>query len=85
MFSLRLVDEDHDGIGGAIHGEERDQILDDFGVKAKFKMVDESGMEKDIFLRDVVTTLNKDKHQWVFINKAEKQIAVIEAYDSPCG
>jgi hypothetical protein len=70
----------------SIHGEERDQILTDFGVnKIKFPMYDNTGMQRVVAIRDVVTTLNKEKHQWIFIDKGDKKIAAIETYDSPVG
>jgi hypothetical protein len=71
---------------GPIIGEERDQILSDFGVnKISFRMIDKTGIEKEVQVRDVVTTLSKDKHEWVFINKGQKQVAAIATFDSPCG
>ena len=71
---------------GPIIGEERDQILSDFGVnKVSFKMIDKTGIEKEVQVRDVVTTLDKDKHEWVFIDKARKSICAIQSYDCPVG
>jgi hypothetical protein len=71
---------------GPIVGEERDQILSDFGVnKIKFRMNAPDGSERIVALRDVVTGLNKDKHEWVFIDKSNRKIAAISTFDSPCG
>lgn len=71
---------------GPIIGEERDQILSDFGVnKVKFKMNDRMGREQLVAVRDIVTTLSKDKHEWLFIDKGRKNIAAIRTYDSPPG
>jgi hypothetical protein len=71
---------------GAIHGEERDQILTDFGVnKVKFNFMGTDGMQRVVAIRDVVTTLNKEKHQWVFIDKGSKSIVALETFDAPVG
>lgn len=66
---------------GPLVGEGRDQILSDFGVN---KMRVNMG-GKEVAIRDVVSTLNKDRHEWVFISKNEKKVAAISTYDSPCG
>jgi len=71
---------------GPIHGEQRDSILKSYGVdKVQFKIIDDYGNESLKRIKDVVTTLSKEKHQWVYINKERKQIFAIETYDSPVG
>jgi hypothetical protein len=71
---------------GPIIGEERDQILSDFGVnKISFRMIDKTGVEKEVQVRDVVTTLNKEHHEWVIINKGQKHVCACATFDSPCG
>ena len=71
---------------GPIHGEDRDQILSDFGVqKIQFNITDTNGITRPIALRDIVTTLNKDKHEWIFVDKSRKSICAIRAFESPCG
>jgi hypothetical protein len=71
---------------GPIIGEERDQILKDFGVdKIRFPMHDKNGQPKIVALRDVVSGLSKDKHEWIFIDKGRRSVAAVMTYDSPCG
>lgn len=71
---------------GPIIGEERDSILHDFGVdKVKFNMYDKLGQVRVVAVRDIVTTLDKDKHEWIFVDKGRKSIAAIQTYDSPVG
>jgi hypothetical protein len=36
-------------------------------------------------VRDVISTLKKEKHEWVYLCKATNEIAPISTYDSPCG
>ena len=80
---------------GPMVGEERDRILNDFGVnKIKFQ-VPIRGQVREVTCRDIVSTLSKDRHEWLFINKMSNtnaeggdikiRIAPVRTFDSPCG
>ena len=72
---------------GPLTGDERDKILSDFGVnKLKFNIKrTPDSMPVETPIRDIVSTLRKEKHEWVFISKAMKSVAPIASFDSPCG
>jgi uncharacterized protein DUF87 len=66
----------------SLNGKDRDQIIKDFAIG------DGDIQSKDgqkTILRGLITTLNKEKHEWLFINKSEQEINAIRTYDSPCG
>ena len=71
---------------GPVHGEQRDTILKSYGVdKIEFKSVDDYGNQQKKRIKDVVTTLSKESHQWVLIRKEDKKISAIETFDAPVG
>jgi hypothetical protein len=66
----------------ALHGKDRDQIVDDFAIGDK-DLKGNTG--EKLGLKSKITTLNKNKHEWLFIDKNGKKIHAIRTYDSPCG
>lgn len=70
-----------------ITGEDRDDILKAFGLYKIKKQVgtDEMGKPIEVQLATMVTGLDKDKHQWCFIDKNKKHVRFIQTYDCPTG
>jgi hypothetical protein len=81
-----IFEESNNIFLGPLIGDERDKILSDFGVnKLKFNLQSPNGATRDIAIRDIVSTLQKEKHQWVYISKSMRTVAPIGTFDSPCG
>jgi hypothetical protein len=89
-----IFEESNNIFIGPLIGEERDKILSDFGVnKLQFPVTDAQGnIQYDSkgkpvtrLIRDIVSTLRKEKHEWVYISKSMKSVAPIGTFDSPCG
>lgn len=69
---------------GSITGEERDNLLQNLALnKEKFGMAKVNN--QDVSMRDIISTLDKNKHEWVFIDKNKGRIRVVRTFDSPCG
>ena len=89
-----IFEESNNIFIGPIIGDERDKIISDFGVqKWVFPRYDNNGRPilgpkgEPVMMgvRDVISTLKKENHEWVYLCKGTNEIAPISTYDSPCG